>query len=362
MKRHLIPLSILVAASTGAFAQSSVVIFGTADATLQHGSGSVNTVNRLGSGNLNSSKIGFRGVEDMGNGLKAGFWLEASALTDSGVGGGSNTNNQASGAAPAVAGGQGLTFARRSTVSIGGTWGEVRLGRDYVPIYINQGSYDPLENVGVGTSQTQNSTLGGLTAIRASNSISYLYGHPFNGTQIGTQGPNFVAMYYMGENASNAAGGTAKDGSGYNVRLGYIAGPMDVGIATSATKYATGDIHQFNVGGTYDFGALKAMALYSRDSIDRGAKGTGYLVGASAPFGVHKVRASYSTFKANSAGNPETKKYALGYVYSFSRRTQLYATVATLRNSGPATQALNGAVTAAGRKSSGWDLGMKHSF
>ncbi|HSW18235.1 MAG TPA: porin [Ramlibacter sp.] len=362
MKRHLISAAVLVAASSGAFAQSSVTIFGTVDATVQHGSGSVSSVNRLGTGNLSSGKLGFRGVEALGGGLKAGFWLEGSVLTDSGVGGGSNTNNQASGTSAAVGGGQGLTFARRSTVSIGGDWGELRLGRDYTPVFVNQPLYDPFGNVGVGNSLTQNSSLGGLTSVRASNSVAYLYGHSFNGTQVGTSGPNFLAMYYMGENASNAPAGTAKDGRGYSLRAGYIAGALDVGVAASSTKYAAGDVGQFNVGGSYDFRVAKAMALYARDRVSRGATGAAYLVGAVVPKGSGEVHLAYSRYKTDAAGSPASAKFALGYVHNLSKRTALYATVARVGNSGPVAQALNGSVTAAGQSSSGYDLGMRHNF
>lgn len=157
-----------------ASAQSSLTLFGVIDATLAHGSGSLSNKTQLTNSGNTSSKLGFRGVEDLGGGMSASFWLEAGVNTDNGTGQATNTNNQSSGGPPAgVNGGQGLTFNRRSTVSLAGPWGEVRLGRDYAPHFWNLVLNDPFGLVGVGVTQTFNSGLTGTTASRASNSISY---------------------------------------------------------------------------------------------------------------------------------------------------------------------------------------------
>src|SRR4051812_6715713 len=126
MKRKLI-LSLAALASAGASAQSSVTIFGVVDAAVQHVSGDGNgSITRMVAGSNSSSRLGFRGTEDLGGGMSAGFWLEAALQNDNGAGSGTNTNNQVSGAAAAAAGGQGLTFGRRSIVSLAGNWGELR--------------------------------------------------------------------------------------------------------------------------------------------------------------------------------------------------------------------------------------------
>lgn len=360
MKRHLISTVIIAAASSGVLAQSTVTIFGVADATIQYGSGSVNSVSRLGNSGLSSSLIGFRGIEDLGDGMKAAFWLESSVATDSGVGSGTNTNNQTSGAAPAAAGGQGLTFGRRSTVSIGGNWGELRVGRDYSAQYVGQGGFDPFGNVGVGVSQTQASTIGGLTEVRASNTVAYLYGHPFNGTAMGTSGFNMQAMYYFGENNSNSA--NPDDGSGYSLHLGYVAGPLNAAVSSALTKYLAGDIRVSNVAFFYEFGVAKLFGLLTHEAVAGGATSKGYLVGGHIPVGRNLVRVSYSHAETDAAGNPGSDKFALGYVYNLSKRTALYTTIAHVNNSGPATQSLNGSTTAAGGSSTGYDLGLKYSF
>jgi len=135
MKKSLVALAALAVAGV-ASAQSSVTLFGVVDASVtgysntarderatvfpnQFGipvylnQGSVKTSRReLANSAYNSSRLGFRGTEDLGGGLAASFWLEAPISNDDGS--------------------QGVaTFARRSTVSLSGGFGEIRLGRDY---------------------------------------------------------------------------------------------------------------------------------------------------------------------------------------------------------------------------------------
>jgi len=348
MKKSLIALAVL-AASGAAMAQSSVTLFGVVDATYAYGSGSVANKSQLTNSGYNSSRLGFRGVEDLGGGMSASFWLEAGVNNDNGTGGVTNTNNQA-----ATSSGGGLTFNRRSTVSLNGGFGEVRLGRDYTPQFWNLTVFDPFGTNGVGTSQILNSSLGGPTTVRASNSIGYF----LPGNLGGFYGQ---AQYYMGENLSNAA--NKKDGNGLALRAGFANGPINVALALSQTKFVTGDIKTINVGGQYDLGVAKILANYSQDDIKNGADGKGFLIGGLVPVGAGEVRVSYSTYKVDTVGaDPRTNKIALGYVHNLSKRTALYATVAHVSNKNGAAQALNGAVTGAGNNSNGYDLGIKHSF
>src|SRR6478672_11453613 len=154
MKKSLIALAVL-AASGAAMAQSSVTLFGVVDATYAYGSGSVAKKSQLTNSGYNSSRLGFRGVEDLGGGMSASFWLEAGLNNDNGTGGVTNTNNQA-----ATSTGGGLVFNRRSTVSLNGGFGEVRLGRDYTPQFWNLTVFDPFGTNGVGTTQTMLGTTG----------------------------------------------------------------------------------------------------------------------------------------------------------------------------------------------------------
>jgi predicted porin len=357
MKKSLIALAVLASFAGVASAQSSVTLFGIVDATLAHGSGSASNKTQLTNSGYNSSRLGFRGTEDLGGGMSASFWLEAGLNNDDGQGAATNSNNQASGAGAAVAGRQGLTFNRRSTVSLAGGWGELRLGRDYTPQFWNLTVFDPFGTNGVGTTQTLNSIITGVTAVRASNSIGYF----LPGNLGGFYGQ---VQYYLGENNSNVA--NKDDGTGYGLRLGFANGPFNVALALSRTKYAAGDVQQNNVAGQWDFGVAKLMGEYSFDKNEAvtSGKGKGYLIGGLIPVGAGEIRLAYSRYKVElAAATPTAKKYALGYDYNLSKRTVLYATYAHVSNSGGSGQALNGAtLTSPNDSSSGYDFGIRHAF
>lgn len=358
MKKSLIALAVLAAAGA-ASAQSSVTLFGIVDATVAYGkaNGTGGTSKwQLTNSGYNSSRLGFRGTEDLGGGMSASFWLEAGLVNDDGQGAATNSNNQASGAGAAVAGRQGLTFNRRSTVSLAGGWGELRLGRDYTPQFWNLTVFDPFGTNGVGTTQTLNSIITGVTAVRASNSIGYF----LPGNLGGFYGQ---AQYYMGENLRNGAA-TEKDGNGGGLRLGYANGPFNVALALSETDYAAGNVKQNNIGGQWDFGVAQAMAEYSWDKSGT-TKARGWLVGGLFPVGAGQIRAAYSSYRVDLGAKPQTNKFALGYVHNLSKRTAVYTTFAWLKNKNGAASALNGAAFGAGvvnANSTGWDLGVRHSF
>ena len=367
MKKSLIALAVLAAAGA-ASAQSSVTLFGVVDATLAFGRGSSGDRTQLTNSGYNSSRLGFRGTEDLGGGMSASFWLEAGMSNDDGQGAGTNSNNQGVGAfnavtganAPVRAGTQGLTFNRRSTVSLAGGWGELRLGRDYSPQFWNLTVFDPYGTNGVGTTQTLNQTgsgagtLTGVTAVRASNGIGYF----LPGNLGGFYGQ---VQYYMGENVSGAA--TSKDGRGMGARFGFANGPFNIALALSRTDYAAGDVRQNNIGGQWDFGVAKLQAHFTRDR-NGTVDGKGGLIGALFPIGAGEIRLAYSEYRTDVAvgTDPKTRKLALGYVHNLSKRTALYTTYARVRNNSTAAVTLNGSTTAAGSSSSGFDFGIRHSF
>lgn len=360
--KAIVPAALAASLAGTAFAQSNVTVFGVVDLAVTRGSGSISNQTGLTSGQLAASRLAFKGTEDMGNGLKAGFWLEAGINADTGTGQSTNTNNQTTG----FVNNGGFTFNRRSHLSLGGNWGEIRLGRDFVPQYWNIAHYDPLDLSGVGTSQVLNSSIGGPTLVRASNSISYLYGHGFNAAAIGYgpggfsgSGFQFQATYYLGENPSGTR--ISKDGSGYGLRALYSTGNLTVSGATGRTHYAAGDTHQSNAGASYNFGVVEVMGMYEWDR-NGPLKARGWLAGARIPAGVGNIRIAYSRYGSDAAGSPTAKKWAAGYVYPLSKRTALYTAVAHVSNDGPSASALNGAVTAPGDSSNGFDFGIRHSF
>ena len=367
MKKSLIALAVLAAAGT-ASAQSSVTLFGIVDATIQRVTNKDGpSVTRLTNSGYNSSRLGFRGTEDLGGGASASFWLEAGLTNDDGTGVASNVNNQAvlgfvpgTGANPPVRpGSQGLTFNRRSTVSLAGGWGEVRLGRDYTPQFWNLTVFDPFGTNGIGTTQTLNSIITGSTAVRASNSLGYFLPGNLGG---------FYGQYqhYLGENASGAA--NSNDGTGDGFRIGWANGPINVALGMSETKNHIAGVDakfkQNNVGGQWDFGFAQLMGHYSWDSVgDTDAQG--WLLGGLWGIGAGQIRLAYSEYKIKLGSEPKSAKWALGYVHNLSKRTAVYVTYADVKNSnGANASAAPGAAgsPAVNKNSSGFDLGLRHSF
>lgn len=368
-----LPAAVLAALSASAHAQSAVTLFGVADAALTRGTGSgagATDRTQLTSGGLSTSRIGMRGTEDLGGGMAAAFWLEAGISLDTGLGGSTSTNNQAAGTTAAGAGTQGIMFNRRSTVSLMGNWGELRLGRDYNPQFWNLFFFDPFGSVGVGTSLAHIDAYGanpigaggpyargggvnGL-GVRSSNSIGYLLP-----SQLG--GVYGQAQYFMGENPQNSAA-NEKDGSGFGLRLGYMAGPLNVAASYQLSKFAAGDVRASNIGASWDFGIAKASALYNRDSA-AGQSGSAWVLGTNVPVGSGEVRASYSQLVTKAgAVDARARKFALGYVHNLSKRTAVYTTYARVTNSGGQSIALGGATTAVNQPSSGFDVGIRHTF
>ena len=345
MKKSLIALAVLAASGT-AFAQSSVTLFGIVDAgyaSVKNGStataGSTSKSGITNSG-LNSSRLGFRGVEDLGGGLKAGFWLETALANDSDA--------------------TSVNFARRSTVSLMGGFGEVRIGRDYTPTFWNTTVYDPFGTNGIGQASTPG-LIGSsnTTAVRANNSVSY-----FTPDMGGLSGQIMIAF---GENTQTSGTPTVKTGNYMGLRGGYAAGPLSVHVATGKLNGATAaaDVKTSNFGASYDLGIVKPFLFVGQEK-NAAAKVGAVEIGATAPVGAGTIRAAFSKYDLKNSPS-ESSKLALGYVHDLSKRTSLYGTFAMVSNKGGATLSVanngltNAAANASG-KSTGYEVGVKHSF
>lgn len=338
--KKIATLAVLAAAASASYAQSSVTLFGIADARVQVGRGSVDNHSGLGSGGLSSSRLGFRGVEDLGGGLKAGFWLEAAYNLDDGTG----LNG----------------FSRRSTVSLmGDSWGEIRLGRDFTAPYNNL--YDAFGDNGVGALLKGTDLAGGSSGYalqtRTSNAVSYFTPK--------TLGGFFGQLQYYRD--GRAVGGD-EQGNGYGVRLGYENGPVSVGVAYGETDFiASGvkvDAKNFNIGGSYDFGVAKLLLTAGQDKGEiPGAsdKTRHYGVGATMPVGAGLIRASWTRVSVSDS-EARADKFAIGYVHNLSKRTALYTTFAYLKNDDGAALSLNNSTTGLGDSSKGLDIGLRHAF
>ena len=379
MKKSLIGLAVL-AASGAAMAQSSVTLFGVVDTGIGYVSGgtqdedaTVKGKNQSWSGLQNNgnvvSRLGFRGTEDLGNGLKANFWLEGAIAPDTGA--------------------TALDFQRRSTIGLSGSFGEVRLGRELTAAYNATSRYDVMGQAGYGSSQ-----LWGLDREnRVSNAVTYISPN-FNGFAFGLN-------YGFGEDRKvNNDGTTGKYSNSASRYLGagltYDNGPISLGLGlerqnkgASTQSFdpdepALGGVTTtaWSLGGSYNFGVAKLTAAYRRatDKNDNlgffdnvKIKNQGFLVGVSAPVGTAgEIRATYNHYRAklDEAGAPTLKanQFAVGYVHNLSKRTALYGTYAYIKNSKKQDEylglGLNGADIGLKNNGSqhGLQAGIRHTF
>jgi len=367
--------SALALASGATQAQSSITMFGVVDLGIQHTSGdSAGSVNALSNGGLSTSRLGFRGTEDLGGGLRAGFWLEASLNPDTGGGRATNINNQISGATE----GGGLAFDRVSVVSLSSDrLGEVRLGRDFIPTHYNSIYFDPFNANGVA--RAGNLTFAGAgttslpTAITASNTVSYWLPSNLGGVY-------GMAMIGTGENNSTAL--NRDDGNFAGARLGFASGAFDIAAAVTRSHFdatsAIGEYTHANIGGTWDAGFAKFFALYNAVSVDLTGgtvrKNTSE-IGVHIPaFEVGRIRISYVYLNdrsdeklRNTNGMPrnrdDAQQFGIGYVHNLSKRTALYGTYARVMNSGQGRYLVSGGIApVGGQRSSGTEFGVRHTF
>ena len=333
MKKSLLALAVLGAFAGAASAQSSVTLWGVVDLSANDIKNGGAHTQSLQSNQLNSNRLGFRGIEDLGGGLKAGFWLEAGMANEAGIEGGSNGQ-----AAHRAAGAS--IFNRRSTVSlIQDHFGELRLGRDYTPSFWNT-VYDDVNGAnGLGQGLNLISSLGSgaATIARANNSIGYFL-------------PSGIGGLYG--QAMVAAGQGLDNNKYYGGRIGWGAGPFDVNFGYGNTKTNNpGSFTMANVGGSWDFGVAKIFAYYNQNKWNDLKQGV-WEVSGSVPLGQLELRASYA--HADASGNTnrssclrgcvsctstdanDADMYSIEGVYNLSKRTAIYATAAQIKNKGKA--------------------------
>jgi predicted porin len=355
MKKSLLALAVLGAFTGVASAQSSVTIWGVVDLSANDIKNGDAHTQSLASNQLNSNRLGFRGIEDMGGGLKAGFWLEAGMNNATGYAGGGSGNVSNTDTA------SGQLFNRRSTVSLINPMGELRLGRDYDPSFWNTVFFDVNGANGLGQGLNLISSLGsGATTIaRTNNSIGYFLP------------PNLGGFYGQ---AQVAAGQGTNANKYYGGRLGFAAGPIDVAVGYGLTKTQSvgggnltpENFKMANIGGSYDFGVAKILAYFNRNTWGV-RKQNVYEVSAGIPLGQGELRAVYGHADGSGGGTDgdDANLYSVEYVYNLSKRTALYTTAAQIRNKGAAAFTVLGGTVAsnlAGNKSTGFNVGVRHSF
>ena len=322
MKIQRLMLAVLaVCGTSAALAQSSVTVYGRVNTTIENQKAGNEKVTGMFS---NSSYVGFRGVEDLGGGLKAGFQLETQFNSDDGSG----------------AGGAGMNFVRQSEVNLSGGFGMIRMGSFDASSYSTTADYISMHNHDTGSSADQlyadimprgnklayrTPTFGGVTG-----EIQYGFGEKVSGE---------VALPGYGEDA--ITGARAKDA--IDASLTYANGPLGLGLGYTRTKldqltlnagslkqqqlglrasYAIGDL---TLGAYYQYYKANETALGLDDSAKRHAYRLSamYTLGASE-FHANVGRAGKMKFNGDSLAGTAATQWTLGYNYNLSKRTKVY--------------------------------------
>ncbi len=334
MQKKLIALAVAGLASTGAFAQSNVTVYGVADAYV----GSFKTDNmerstQVNSGGLGASRIGFKGVEDLGNGLKALFVMEYKIDLDQNGGIGSNFSSGAQ-----TANGSGP--ARQQMVGLTGGFGTAVAGRLQTAGYdwqqkvdvLGGTAIDPLGNVGAGDRFLIGSTSAFLR--RGDNAIAYI-------------SPSFGGVTVALNRAYAAEESGAKDLNKNTIAnlisVSYEAGPLYVGgvyanakgegVNGSNVAIDTVDQREWALGAAYDFKVVKVNASYqsNKNKLAVGAldaQNTAWNIGAAVPVSAAgTIVASYAQAKLKQVAVDENKikSWTLAYTHALSKRTTAYA-------------------------------------
>ncbi|AKJ31470.1 porin [Caldimonas brevitalea] len=353
MKKSLLALAVLGAFAGAASAQSAVTIYGKIDlAVTKRNSGD----SYLANGNWANdevqlqeqagSRLGFRGTEDLGGGLKANFQIEHRFSPDTGA---ANANFW-----------QGMSW-----VGVSGAFGDVRLGRDYSPIFWTGIASDPWgydTTASVGTAHTFAGLSGNVPA-RYPNSISYrtpsLGGLTIHAA-IGLPEADDTE-YTTGFNVQYK-GGPLYAGFGFHrapatdlLAPGALLGVM---LPAGLVAFSADDaVTLWNLTASYDLSVVKLIGSFAQSNADPVAgdeiKMRNFTFAITAPIGVGELRGQISRLEGTSGIIDDTKvtKYGVGYHYPLSKRTKVYADVGSSRVTEPDL-----------KRRTAWDIGLQHNF
>ncbi|MBW8306381.1 MAG: porin [Thiobacillus sp.] len=313
-------------------------IFGTAD-------------DQLGTNDLqfssNASRIGFKGAEDLGGGLKAIWQIESGVNLDEG----------------------GDSFAgRNSFIGLSGGFGTALIGTHDTPLKLVGRAVDLFGD----TMADSRNVLGGGSDLRAKNVAVYMT--PNMGgfgiaaaysTDPKNQGSQIAPVVAAGDTGDRA------DNGAYNVNATYKNGPLFLGLG-----YGDGDYHENNGLGAhmrgaagFDMGAFKLVGQYDRLEDDTPAVGNGdydaWMVGAAFTMGNIVLKANYMEGEYDNANAPEPTQWTAGVDYNLSKRSSVYALYAKSedvvlgKGGGSSDQIVSGDT---GGDNSVISLGMIHNF
>ncbi len=363
MQKKLIALAIAGLASTAVFAQSNVTIYGIADVYAGHASADGKTSqNVINSGGWSGSRLGFKGSEDLGDGLKTIFVLEYGLNMDanSGIGAPEVT------AANTVATG---TQARQQLVGLTGNFGTAVAGRAQTAGYDFSNVVNPLHGTAFNPTKAVYTGLGGTLVnsdSRANNAFAYT-SPDFSGFKVAYN----HARVTEAANANGAVvGGSAKDNTANLLSGTYTSGPLALtAIYTRVTMDATvanDDVKELGFGGSYDFGMVKLHADYQTTQVGSASKNKLWALGATVPVSAAgNVVFSYAANKKDSsAASDNTKAWTLAYQHNLSKRTMLYAAYERVTND---TAAANGVTVGSLTPTAGGEVtqtvaGVRHTF
>ncbi len=307
MKKSLIALAV-IGFSGAAMAQSSVTLYGVADlgvgkiktgSPIQPGP---NKVEMIGSGMMNNgtSRLGVRGVEDLGGGLKAGFNFETGL-------------NAETGASDSV------FWQRAANLWLGGNWGTFKMGRTLTPSFYGVAAWEL-------TGTANYSVIG--------NTYKYINPQVAPTGAIGAGARNSSQFSYKTPNLggfSAEVGYITKQDNGaakWDANAIYANGPIGIGLSANKTS---GSKTNYSLGGKYNFGNFALATSYNVAHIVN-AQRRGFSLGGTATFGAASVTLDLTRDTKNQWGS---KKYTNGLLeakYALSKRTFIYG--AYLRRDG----------------------------
>ncbi len=351
MQKKIIALAIAAAFSAPAFAD--VTVYGQAHLAYDQNSGAANVAGATVNGGKvapGASRIGFKGSEDLGDGLTALFQLESAVSMGTGSGAAGTTLFGA---------------ARDSYVGVAGGFGAVLAGRlALANQYANDANF-----FGGKVGDLGNFTAAGNAGgSRVNNAIAYQTPKLGDFQGLVAYVPNTPESLGLGQAVANKA-------SSYTLRGSYAANGVNAGLSyqnLSATSVAPSN-KIFSLGGTYDLGAGKIGLQYVNDKnigLVLGADRSTWALGGSYKVSDRSTIAAQYASAGNVSGTVNTgaKGFTVGYDYSLSKRTSIYAAYATVTNDAAAnfqaTGYAHGGVAAPG---AGFDpralsLGMIHNF
>ncbi len=352
MQKKIIALAIAGFASTAAFAADNVTLYGVADAYI--GSFSKDGAQRstqVNSGGLAASRIGFKGVEDLGSGLKALFVLEYRLDIDGNntIGGLTTNNNQTGG-------------ARQQMIGLTGDFGTAVAGRLQTTAYDWAVKYDvlagtaisPLQYVVQPAAASNAFLIGGTTPdARANNALAYISPN-LSGVTLAANYSFAVEEAGLNNAPSTKVGATL-------LSVTYDNGPLSAGLVYDAhsadqafygiSRTQSGKDWAF--GASYNFGVATLKATYQTTKV---ADATGvagntdkaYSLGVTVPVtAAGTVVASYAKAKTDTdvTGLSDRKSWNLSYLQALSKRTTAYAGYQA-KDSGAAVDAKSSALVA----------------